>query len=366
VYYALRTLLGALCLDVYLFAFLLGWIGAYDNNKYASFYGGIVWAISCIIRFQILIFTPALLGIFLWKKKFKALSVFLLGFLLIVLLHGGLDLITWGSFFKSPIEYANFNIVENGGAIWGTSPWHFYVVRLWEEFRPISLICIAILILGGINSPFLAFSLLIYLIAASLGPHKELRFMAPIIPLLLILMGMGINKTGGFFKTPTLRKNILALLTFSLIAISIRRSTELNWNGNTDVINSVIFTGRQDDCQAVTTLGTYWWNTGGYFYLHRDVPFESFGYRSEYERYKPSARTKENLLKNAIGTAQTPRELMGHPGYHFNLSQIDSQRTNYLIVAKGMVDRHVKRYLKQRGFYKIKEYGDSLIYKKRQ
>ena len=103
------------------------------------------------------------------------------------------DYICYGRWIYSPYNFFVFN-VKGGGSIYGTHPWHWY---LTEGF-PILLMTSLPLVFRGISaSTRLQRSLLRPLICSTLAhsalPHKEFRFLLPVVPLALCYAGKGLQ-----------------------------------------------------------------------------------------------------------------------------------------------------------------------------
>lgn len=111
------------------------------------------------------------------------------GAVLPALAFGLVDLLTWGTFAGSFIEYVRFNFIEGGAADFGTEPagWYLDIIR---ETLPLTLPLLLIPALLGLRAtwPFVASAA--FLIAfLSTQPHKEERFILAFWPLLLIAAG---------------------------------------------------------------------------------------------------------------------------------------------------------------------------------
>ncbi|TGK00933.1 hypothetical protein EHO59_13520 [Leptospira semungkisensis] len=150
-------------------------------------------SIASLFRFQAGICAIALFSLVAYKsiheKKLKDVYIFAVYSITLVLLTGIPDLIFRDSFHSSLRSYISYNMHHS--AEYGTSPWYAYIPT----------------ILGASLFPFLigkyegfpwktAYTKLIpalifcafFLIVHSLIPHKEERFLLPILPLMLIVL----------------------------------------------------------------------------------------------------------------------------------------------------------------------------------
>lgn len=105
-----------------------------------------------------------------------------------------LDSLAHGSFIITTYEFLKFNVFEDVGSFYGIEPWYWYLsnsfpVILGIQFLPFILASVVILknrhmhpnelvILGTI-----VFTITVY----SFLPHKEYRFILPVLPLVLFV-----------------------------------------------------------------------------------------------------------------------------------------------------------------------------------
>ncbi|EFO91521.1 CRE-EIF-1 protein [Caenorhabditis remanei] len=89
-------------------------------------------------------------------------------------------------------NFLQFNVVQGGSALFGVHPWYWYLVSGIPSVLTVQCIPIVIGILGpNIFRPSLLpfFATTFYIVVHSLLPHKEQRFLLPVIPLLCIYAG---------------------------------------------------------------------------------------------------------------------------------------------------------------------------------
>ncbi|CAI4225734.1 unnamed protein product [Auanema sp. JU1783] len=190
-YCAPRTLSNSLETALTLIA--LNWY-PFEGNRYrGSVYPYmLIGSITIIIRP-----TAALIWLVLGiNHLFKSSNPF--GLICVVVLPTVIPVLT-GSFLLDSVSYAHptfslwnflsFNVLEGGSAHFGVHPWHWYFTQGLTSVLTIQLLPA---IMGVINSsitrlPFYVF--LFYVVFHSLLPHKEQRFLLPIIPFLCIYAG---------------------------------------------------------------------------------------------------------------------------------------------------------------------------------
>ncbi|PIC46992.1 hypothetical protein B9Z55_006487 [Caenorhabditis nigoni] len=100
-------------------------------------------------------------------------------------------------------NFLQFNVVQGGSSLFGVHPWHWYITSGAPAVLTVQLLPIFIGIVGpSIFRPTLLplIATVFYITVHSLLPHKEQRFLLPIIPLLCIYAGgafQGLKKWRG-------------------------------------------------------------------------------------------------------------------------------------------------------------------------
>jgi hypothetical protein len=205
-------------------------------------------------------------------------------------LGGLLDALTWGipfhSYLMNPIE----NLVNRRSFDFGTSPVYAYaksMLRLWTVgFLPIA----ALFAWGARRHPLPAIVAGVALLVHSAIPHKEYRFVLPVVVLVILLAAVASGELAEALRRrrPAWRARVvpIAALAWALasLAAAPRLSTEhlvRGDRGGQDPLYWVRFEGskrsftalslRKDVC-GVALLGLGWAFTGGYTHLHHDVP----------------------------------------------------------------------------------------------
>ncbi len=235
---------------------------------------GFILGIAFGIRFQSALFALGLGLIYLTAKKIRLLCVLTLTFLLVSLLTvGWIDMKTWGSFFSSPIRYFDFNIIQNGATeFFGAAPWHRYITTLGRFFSlplGLSILFLTFLSLFRFKSNWMIYvSIGPYLIVHQLISHKEDRFIFPILPFLVLLAILSWNPIWNQKKI--LKWSAIALFS----ACTLFQYFHLNWKWNGDVTDFYTQLGKREDLRGLLACGQSVDKTGGYFYLHKKVPFQ--------------------------------------------------------------------------------------------
>ncbi len=185
-----------------------------ERSAISAVAGGLCLALASMIRFQSgLLF---LAGAGLWAlDALRCRESWLRWWALVA--GGGLGLAlqaTWDGITRgAPLEslwmYLDFNLRR--ASEFGTSPWYAYVPILVLLTLPPCTLAIAPALLRAVRrAPLVSVPLGVYVVAHSLIPHKEERFLFSILPLLWVLFGaalaersrvtgwLGINAVRGF------------------------------------------------------------------------------------------------------------------------------------------------------------------------
>jgi GPI mannosyltransferase 3 len=210
-------------------------------------------------------------------------------------LSGLLDALTWGTPFAPLWRSVTFNIVDDGASTWGRSPARFYVAHAVA----VSGTVIAVLLAAGLllallsgrtatlpSSP-IATGVLAFLSLLSAIPHKELRFLVPALPLTFALAAVGLTRIvtlvpGRYTSVAPVTAMGLAVLAVAAGSLRLPHLTMRDLGYRNDsrsawVIDDVTprLLSRAGTlpatCGVALASGGLTWS-GGYSYLHRNVP----------------------------------------------------------------------------------------------
>lgn len=112
-----------------------------------------------------------------------------------------IDSFFWQEISWPELEVLLFNTYENRSSEWGTSPWHWYFSNALVKIltgQVLLLICGVLShskrISIDVRVIHILFPTLSFMILYSFLPHKELRFLFPIVPGINILAAIGLSK----------------------------------------------------------------------------------------------------------------------------------------------------------------------------
>ncbi|MDP1919770.1 MAG: hypothetical protein Q8L14_26185 [Myxococcales bacterium] len=197
------------------------------------------------------------------------------------LVYGLLDLVTWGRFFHSALLYLRFNLVEGRAAEWGTAPPAFYTKYLVKSLGA-HWVLLAVLGLVGVRraTPVVVLAAL-FLVGHLALPHKELRFIVPMLPLLCAAAAAGIEQVLAWRQWAGVLA-LSGLLVTSFVSVVTFHSLSFTQLGRYDDASAydaggpltrllMAASGREDLCGLGLVTGERS-KTFAYFALHRNVP----------------------------------------------------------------------------------------------
>lgn len=203
------------------------------------------------------------------RSAFVRLSV---GLALGTLVSAWIDFAFYGDWFHSVLTNFKMNVIEDGASSFATSPWYAYLLTGGATMLRVSLFALPFLLWGAVRQPALAVIMALFVIAHSLIPHKEARFLWPLIPLGCLLLAAAIEdlRQRGCLHRPV----VLATLALSLIAPSLIRITRIQWNSEHYFVSAhaLASIGQQPDVRGVLLIDLPKHLAGNYFYLRHEVP----------------------------------------------------------------------------------------------
>ena len=195
---------------------------------------GVVLGFSFLFRFQTVFL---IFGFILWlliiKKQFRFILKVGIGFLTVLLIGFLIDSWFYNKWVFTPWNYFYVNIIEGAASGFGVSPWYYYLEKLITFPTYFIGIPMAIAFITHIiKSPknIFLWCIIPFFIIHSIIPHKEERFLFPIVflfPIILItayqilLNSINSKIIANVFKY-VLVVLFVAVNSFGLIAMSIK------------------------------------------------------------------------------------------------------------------------------------------------
>ncbi len=274
VYFAPKALYEVVAAHVLLPGLYLGVYGERLGERKRLFFAGLFCALAACLRMQLLPAIVFAMIYFCYPRWRERIPVVAAGASLPVLLFGITDWITWSYPWQSFVLYYKENVVSGPGKeLTIVQPWYWYALVLLVLLGP----AVLLLFHGARRSPFLAIFCAIIVVSHSVIPHKEIRFIYPILAPAITLAAMGIVdllqeiKHGlSFLDNP--RWVVAIGVAFFLVSSALLATNCADWYKTRWGDGAFDRLSREP---AVCGVGIYrriWWESGGYTHLHRDVP----------------------------------------------------------------------------------------------
>ena len=198
------------------------------------------------------------------------------------LLVGALDWWTWGSWFVSYYNAYAFNVTHGISSSFSAMRSSWYVSQLGAGSAGLFVAATLLGVAFARRLWVLLAWILIVVGAPSHLPHKEYRFVFAALPILLVLTA-AVTVLGAERLAPSWLAGAQRLATAALALVSVvgmlgvlpRHDASYPVRplfARQDQLRAFAFLSRQPDLAAVWLSGVPWWESGGYYYLHRDVP----------------------------------------------------------------------------------------------
>ncbi len=203
---------------------------------------------------------------------------------------GLLDALTWHDvpgakafgLFHSAVVYVRFNLIEGKAAGWGTAPWGFFFQHLWTSMPLLAALCGVASVVALKRAPGLVGLATAFFVLHALAPHKELRFLVPLIPLAFAALGVALEElpqgSRDVLGVPAVLVAALlsafgaSKLTFGDLGAYPGRESVSAWDDNGPTNRLMLAaSGREDLCGLRIDSNHLAW-TGGSTYLHKKAP----------------------------------------------------------------------------------------------
>jgi len=262
------------------------------------------------------------------------------------LLYGALDALTWselpdarfGGFMHSAWLYVRFNALEAGGEQWGREPWSYYPVHLLRTMPGSCLLLGLALLATTRRSAGVVAAVTVVaaycLVHLALG-HKELRFLAPILPVACSLVAVGLQRIPTHFEHLAQGGVALTVLLTSLPTPWLTMGDLGNRVGHPDIpawdfsgsVNRLLLSAHDQPDLCGLRVGTvHLAFSGGSSYLHRPVPIYRAG-TPESSRHFNYAITRADKAGDVVARdgelalVRLARSCVADPDYSWRLGE---------------------------------------------
>ena len=266
---------------------------------------GSLFGLATLLRYQSAILLPAILIIVWARRSLRAATLVAAGLGIVLVLGGLLDWVTWGKPFQSLWVYVRFNLLEGGANQWGIAKRGFYLRVLLSSSGPAMVLLFFGFVAGLRRTWPVALPALFFLGVHSMIPHKELRFLYPVLPMVLLCAAVGLAAFLAKLPFPRGQRGAATgLVALALLAGLGWQSARVTFADIGQLMDAYRFGGptsnlvwqaygernrlfnqagaHEDICGlAAPAMNPYW--TGGYTYLHRPVPILWNGGRHDFD-----------------------------------------------------------------------------------
>jgi hypothetical protein len=303
VYFAGRPLTEAVATTVLLVGLTLASVSEREFSRKRLIYIGICFALCLMFRMQ-LIFGILVAWIWVGRSHLERWWLMGLGAVIPVAVFGTADTIVWGAPFQSYIEAIEFNLLKGMASKFGTAPFDWYfrlLAHQWSYAAPLLLL----LVMMRMQSLMLWILVaLCILLTHSIIPHKEYRFVFPAFACLIVMAAMAsadlVQSLRGQqwdWASAVVAAGIWVVIS---AALAFAPSYRPEWFRSRGLIEAEFLLAKQPNLCGILLYNYGWWETGGYAYLHRNVPFYQLGEFS---------RTNISRFASAFNTIVLPRSL---------------------------------------------------------
>jgi hypothetical protein len=247
------------------------------QNRLTAFTIGLAAGLVLAVRLQFAPVSLCLVGYYVWREPRIHAGICLGSFAAVILSAGLLDYLSWGTLFASYLTtlrvHLGFGLSEQYA-----SPWNLYPHRLFAASAGMFLMLFAGTLLRATRkSLFLLYAIVIVVVLThSLQAHKEYRYIFPVIPLLLIIFAIQLSilvqsspRTGCLVAVYTVLLSILGMFGFLPYERWDNRPVPLFApNPHLEIYQAL---SGDDSVRSVCDL-THWIQSGGYYFLHKDIP----------------------------------------------------------------------------------------------
>jgi len=249
--------------------------------------GASLLGLAVLLRLQTGIFCAGLLAVLVarrdWRGAGEALAV-LAGW---ALLFGLLDWLTWGRWFHSARVYLDFNLLRGKAADFGTAPFTYYGRVLWRSMAAPTAVALVLSLFAARRAPGALGVAAVFLGLHAWQPHKELRFILPVLPVFAALAGVGLDTLLRHLP-PSPARLALPLVVVAVAGVSALRMGRLTfqdlgqydgpkaltsaWDDFGPLNRLLIQAGKLEDMCGLKVEAVHLAWSGGYSYLTATSP----------------------------------------------------------------------------------------------
>jgi hypothetical protein len=241
-----------------------------DVRPRSGLWGGAALGLGFVARYGSL---PAVIAAALWlalRRRWRTLAWAGLGLVLVLLGLGVLDWVSWGRPWHSVQEWFRFNVLSDAAAqMFGTEPAGYYWPILWTETPlwvwPALVVGVFFLRPPVGSAGTMAAALLLALLRT---PHKEERFLYPVLVLLVLEAAPGLGAL--IERLPKLAPRLVLALG-ALVATLLAAPPTVDLRG--DQFRALVKSARPPETTGLLIVNEGLWGAGGFFYVGKRIPW---------------------------------------------------------------------------------------------
>lgn len=262
---------------------------------------GLLLGFAFVARPNYGLVVPLVVVDYFLRRRYRELITLLCGLAFVVAALGVVDWITWGTPFKSIIEWLSYNIIEGKGAEAHLHPFDYYFRKvLYGGYGPALFAIILAMIVSikvtwravlGWFWPFLVLSFLV---------NKQDRFLLPIWPCFLAAAAASLvesrellRRRFQWMKRSRVAAGLVHALPFVVLGFALKANYSATlrqpWNFKASLFKAHNWVRRQPDLTGLAVDGR-WYHSGAYTVTDRHIPliFD--------QKKPPSARIYSHLI----------------------------------------------------------------------
>ena len=231
---------------------------------------GLILGVVAAIRFsEILVILAAVVVLVLERRPVAAKRVAVAGVAAFALAVGLSDWLFRGDPIHSSIAIFRYTVLE-GGSSRGIQPWYEYVPLMIESAGLMAIVLAAFSWKMKERRPLLAW-IVVPLLLLSLLPHKEIRYLVPYIPFLMVLVGIGLWRSVREITPSTHHSRWRAgiALGVAVPAIMLHQVDLMRFRRSRDAVACAQYVAARMDSGVVAFEQS--WRAGRSIYMPRDV-----------------------------------------------------------------------------------------------
>jgi phosphatidylinositol glycan class B len=234
---------------------------------------GLLLGAGIALRLQYAVPAIALWALVVIKWSWRCAVFAALAAAVVVGFAGLLDAWSWGTAFISYYNNLDLNLLLGKGDVFGSSPLFAYLFWLTVGSLGVHLLAIGYGVVQWRRSWPVLLLLTCVLVPHSLIAHKEYRFVILAVPLLLVLLAAAVVD-GSRRLRPKIRDLTIVGTAIALVAaLSAMECLRHGIFARNDRLVATLELSRRADVAAVLDLTGHWADSGGFYFLHHDVPF---------------------------------------------------------------------------------------------